>query len=132
MPVPEKPKEESRASLRILLAEDNVVNQRLISRLLEKMGHRVTIVGDGQMALRLSGQQEFDLVAMDMHMPTMDGVEATEEIRARERESGRHLPIMAMTASALKRTGKDAGKPGWTATLPSPLPPKRLKWRLPA
>jgi PAS domain S-box-containing protein len=118
VPVPEKPKEESRASLRILLAEDNLVNQRLISRLLEKMGHRVTIVGDGQMALRLSGQQEFDLVAMDMHMPTMDGVEATEEIRARERQSGLHLPIVAMTASAFeedRQRCKQAGMDGYVA-----------------
>ena len=83
--VPEKPTEERRSSLRILLAEDNAVNQRLISRLLEKMGHIVTIVGNGQMALRLSAEQEFDLVVMDMQMPIMDGVEATEEIRARRK-----------------------------------------------
>jgi PAS domain S-box-containing protein len=110
--------EERRGGLRVLLAEDNAVNQRLISRLLEKMGHVVTIVGDGQSALRLTAQQEFDLVAMDMHMPLMDGVEATENIRAREKSSGRHLPIVAMTASAFdedRRKCQQAGMDGYVA-----------------
>lgn len=118
VPGPEKPREGGRTSLRILLAEDNAVNQRLISRLLEKMGHVVTIAGDGQIALRLSGQQEFDLVAMDMQMPIMDGVEATEKIRAREKQSGMHLPIVAMTASAFeedRRRCEQAGMDGYVA-----------------
>src|ERR1035438_965803 len=80
VPTPRKPTEERRNSLQILLAEDNSVNQRLISRLLEKMGHVVTIAGNGEMALRLSEQRDFDLVAMDMQMPIMDGLEATQEI----------------------------------------------------
>jgi CheY-like chemotaxis protein len=82
------------------------------------MGHRVTIVGDGQMAFRLSGQQDFDLVAMDMQMPSMDGVQATEEIRAREKQSGRHLPIVAMTASAFngdRQRCQQAGMDGYVA-----------------
>jgi CheY-like chemotaxis protein len=118
VPLPELLTDERRVSLRILLAEDNVVNQRLISRLLEKMGHHVTIVSDGQMALRLSGQQQFDLVAMDMQMPVMDGVEATEEIRAREKQSGRHLPIVAMTANAFdedRRRCEQAGMDGYVS-----------------
>ena len=118
MPGPEKPTEQARISLRILLAEDNLVNQRLIARLLEKMGHVVTIVGNGQMALRLSAQQEFDLVAMDMQMPIMDGVEATQEIRAREKGFERHLPIIAMTASAFeedRQRCKQAGMDGYVA-----------------
>jgi two-component system sensor histidine kinase/response regulator len=117
-PEPEKTAAEIRPSLRILLAEDNIVNQRLISRLLEKMGHNVTIAGDGQMALRLSTQQEFDLVAMDMQMPLMDGLEATEEIRSREKSSGRHLPIIAMTANAFeedRRRCQEAGMDGYVA-----------------
>jgi CheY-like chemotaxis protein len=118
VPILELPTEEKRLNLRILLAEDNLVNQRLISRLLEKMGHHVTIVSDGQMALRLSGQQQFDLVAMDMQMPVMDGVEATEEIRAREKQSGQHLPIVAMTANAFdedRRRCEEAGMDGYVA-----------------
>jgi len=118
MPVPEKSPEPTRISLRILLAEDNAVNQRLISRLLEKMGHVVTIVGNGQMALRVSAQQEFDLVAMDMQMPIMDGVEATQEIRAREKGFERHIPIIAMTASAFeedRQKCKQAGMDGYVA-----------------
>jgi CheY-like chemotaxis protein len=118
MPVPEKSPEPTRISLRILLAEDNAVNQRLISRLLEKMGHVVTIVGNGQMALRVSAQQEFDLVAMDMQMPIMDGLEATQEIRAREKGFERHIPIIAMTASAFeedRQKCKQAGMDGYVA-----------------
>jgi PAS domain S-box-containing protein len=118
MPGPEEPTEQTRTSLRILLAEDNLVNQRLIARLLEKMGHVVTIVGNGQMALRLSAQQEFDLVAMDMQMPVMDGVEATQGIRAREKGFERHTPIIAMTASAFeedRQRCKQAGMDGYVA-----------------
>jgi len=62
-----------------LLAEDNIVNQHLISRILEKMGHTVLVANDGAAALTVFSQQQFDLVAMDMQMPVMDGVEATKE-----------------------------------------------------
>lgn len=82
------------------------------------MGHAVTIVGDGQSVLRLTAQQEFDLVAMDMQMPIMDGVEATEKIRAQEKSTGRHLPIVAMTASAFeedRRRCQQAGMDGYVA-----------------
>jgi PAS domain S-box-containing protein len=103
-------------SLRILLAEDNSVNQRLISRLLEKLGHVVTIASDGEKALQLMSQKEFDLIAMDMQMPTMDGLEATEEIRAREKITGTHVPIVAMTANAFeedRQRCREAGMDGF-------------------
>ncbi|MDT4966954.1 MAG: hypothetical protein QOJ64_1691 [Acidobacteriota bacterium] len=90
-------------SLRILLAEDNIVNQRLAVRLLEKAGHRVSLVDNGREALEALQQPEpFDLLFMDLQMPEMDGFEATALIRKLEIETGWHLPIIAMTAHALK------------------------------
>jgi CheY-like chemotaxis protein len=130
VPLPKIPAEATRASLRILLADDNIVNQRLISRLLEKMGHRVTIVGDGQMAFRLSGQQDFDLVAMDMQMPSMDGVQATEEIRAREKQSGRHLPIVAMTASAFNEDRQRCQQAGMDGYVAKPVTTKTIEMEI--
>jgi CheY-like chemotaxis protein len=93
---------EARPRLRILLAEDNLVNQKLAVRLLEKQGHTVVVVGDGQAALAALAQQAFDLVLMDVQMPVLDGLEAATVIRAREQTSGGHLPIVAMTARAMK------------------------------
>jgi two-component system, sensor histidine kinase and response regulator len=113
-----------------LLAEDNVVNQRLISRLLEKMGHVVTIVGDGQVALRLTAQREFDLVAMDMQMPIMDGVETTEKIRAREKHSALHLPIMAMTASAFEEDRQRCLQAGMDGYVVKPVTSKAIEMEI--
>jgi CheY-like chemotaxis protein len=85
-----------------LLVEDNRINQRVARRMLEKDGHHVTIAEDGKKALLAIEQNTFDLVFMDVQMPEMDGFEATSAIRAREQETGRHLPIIAMTARAIK------------------------------
>ncbi len=93
--------------LHVLVAEDNAVNQKLISKLLEKMGHRVAIASNGLAALRMASESDFDLIAMDMQMPVMDGVEATREIRKMERGTGRHVAIVAMTANAFE---EDRGK----------------------
>jgi CheY-like chemotaxis protein len=93
---------ESHRRLHLLLAEDNVVNQRLAVRLLEKRGHTVVAVGNGQEALAALRQQRFDLVLMDVQMPEMDGLEATAAIREHEKQSGSHLPIIAMTAHAMQ------------------------------
>jgi signal transduction histidine kinase/CheY-like chemotaxis protein len=87
--------------LRILLAEDNPVNQRLAAQLLRKRGHAVVTVPDGAQALAAVERQEFDLVLMDMQMPVMDGFQATAAIREQERNSNRHLPILALTAHAM-------------------------------
>jgi two-component system sensor histidine kinase/response regulator len=96
---------EHRRQLCILLAEDNKVNQLVAARLLEKRGHTVVTVGNGREALAAldaAGSGGFDLILMDVQMPDMDGFEATRIIRAREKSSGAHLPIVAMTAHAMK------------------------------
>jgi two-component system, sensor histidine kinase and response regulator len=92
----------TRRRLHILLAEDNPVNQRLAIRMLEKQGHTVVVVQDGQKALAALAQQAFDLVLMDVQMPEMDGLATAAAIRTRERQTGGHLPIIAMTAHAMK------------------------------
>jgi len=86
--------------LRILVAEDNSVNQRLAVRLLEREGHSVTIAGSGHEALESLERHQIDLILMDVQMPDMDGLQATARIREKERGSGRHIPIVAMTAQA--------------------------------
>jgi signal transduction histidine kinase/CheY-like chemotaxis protein/ligand-binding sensor domain-containing protein len=88
--------------LHVLLAEDNAVNQRLAVRVLEKHGHRVTLTTNGREALAALNQENFDVVLMDVQMPEMDGFEATSAIRVREQSTGRHLPIIAMTAHAMR------------------------------
>jgi signal transduction histidine kinase/ActR/RegA family two-component response regulator len=87
--------------LRILLAEDNAVNQKIASRVLEKLGHDVTVAADGREALAALDRAHFDVVLMDVQMPEMDGFEVTAAIRALERDTSRHLPIIAMTAHAM-------------------------------
>ncbi len=93
---------ERRRPLRVLVAEDNSVNQRLLSTILEKQGHSVTLVADGREAVTAVGGATFDVVLMDVQMPGMDGLEASARIRAEEKETGRHVPIVALTAHALK------------------------------
>ncbi len=94
--------ENNLGSLRILLAEDNPVNQQLAVRILQKRGHTVTVASNGRQAIDSLHQNEFDLVLMDVQMPEMDGIEATVAIRAREKHTGEHIPIIAMTAHAMK------------------------------
>lgn len=104
------------AGLRILLVEDNAINRHLISRILEKMGHSVAVAGDGRGALALLSQQEFDLIAMDMQMPVMDGIEATRILRRQELGTLRHMPIIAITANAFdedRRKCFEAGMDGY-------------------
>jgi CheY-like chemotaxis protein len=88
--------------LRVLLAEDNQVNQLLATRIFQKLGHHVTVVSNGREALSAVKSGQFDLVAMDVQMPEMDGLDATTAIRAWEKSTGTHIPIMAMTAHAMK------------------------------
>ena len=87
--------------LRILLVEDNPVNQKVAEYMLSKHGHEVVTAANGKIALALLEQQAFDLALMDVQMPEMDGLEATAQIRAREQSNGGHLPILALTANAM-------------------------------
>jgi two-component system sensor histidine kinase/response regulator len=88
--------------LRVLLAEDSLVNQRLAVGLLERHGHRVTIANNGRQALDMAVRDHFDVILMDVQMPELDGLEATRLIREHEKQTGQHVPIIAMTAHALK------------------------------
>ena len=93
---------EDKHGAQVLLAEDNLVNQTLVVRLLEKRGYTVKVVGDGRSAVEAHEFGQFDIVLMDVQMPSMDGFEATAAIRAKERLAGGHIPIIALTAYALK------------------------------
>jgi len=99
--LPERALQEMRR-LRVLLAEDNLVNQKLAVRLLERRGHQVVVANNGREALDRLQRQPFDVVLMDVQMPEMDGFEATTAIRREEEKTGRHIPIIAMTAYAMK------------------------------
>ena len=117
---------EPAASLRILLAEDNAVNQRLASRLLEKRGHSVVVAGDGREALEALERGNFDLVFMDVQMPVMDGLEATAAIRKKEGASGIHLPVVALTAHAMKGDREKCLAGGMDGYLAKPIRPQEL------
>ena len=112
--------------LKVLLAEDNFVNQRLARRLLEKRGHAVTVVANGEDALARIEQEPFDVVLMDVQMPEMDGVEATQAIRSRERKTGGHLPIIAITAHAMKGDREKYLAAGMDAYLAKPIRQQEL------
>ena len=96
------PMEKSQRSLRILLAEDNVVNQKVVVSMLEKRGHEVAVAENGRKAVAALEAERFDLVLMDVQMPEMDGFEATAAIRNAERSTGAHTKIIAITASAMR------------------------------
>ncbi len=109
------------ASLRILVAEDNAVNQKLVARLLEKRGHTAKIVGNGREALESLEQESYDLVLMDMQMPVMDGFEATGELRKREKQTGFHTPVIALTAHAMKGDRERCLEAGMDGYLSKPI-----------
>jgi len=112
--------------LRVLLAEDNPVNQRLAASLLERRGHRVTIAVNGREAVDAAARSRFDVVLMDVQMPEMGGFEATAAIRTAERSSGVRLPIVAMTAHAMKGDKERCLAAGMDDYLTKPLDSKRL------
>jgi CheY-like chemotaxis protein len=117
---------ESRRKLRVLLAEDNAINRKLAARLLEKCGHSVTVAIDGVEAVAAVQEGEFDLVLMDVQMPNMDGLEATAAIRALERGTTRHIPIVAMTAHAMKGDQERCLAAGMDGYISKPIRPDRM------
>jgi PAS domain S-box-containing protein len=112
---------EVRHHMRVLLVEDNLVNQKLAMALLEKRGFGVTTVGDGKGVLAALQREPFDLVLMDIQMPEMDGFEATAAIREAEKSTGRHVPIIAMTAHALKGDQERCLTAGMDAYVSKPI-----------
>lgn len=125
---PEPATTASPQGLQILLVEDNKVNQALAATLLRKWGHEVRIAENGQIAVDLSAEQPFDIVLMDMHMPVMNGVDATRAIRERERQTGATaVPIVAMTANVLDSDRQLCIEAGMNDHVPKPVRPKRLQ-----
>lgn len=107
--------------LKILLAEDSAVNQRLALAILERQGHEAVVVNNGRKALDALQQDEFDLVLMDVQMPEMDGLTATEEIRKREFVTDRRIPVIAMTAFAMKEDRERCLEAGMDAYIAKPV-----------
>ncbi len=100
-PAPSQASVNKGPTLRVLLVEDNLINQKVATRFLERLGHQVRVAGNGKEALAAIEVESFDLAFMDVQMPEMDGFEATAAIRAREKTRGGYLPIIAMTAHAM-------------------------------
>jgi two-component system sensor histidine kinase/response regulator len=114
------------ASLRILVAEDNATNQKLVQALFEQRHDRVVIAQNGAEAVERSAAEAFDVILMDVQMPAMSGLEATEAIRVRERTTGGHVPIVAMTAHAMSGDRERCLEAGMDAYVSKPLRPAEL------
>jgi CheY-like chemotaxis protein len=112
--------------LHILLAEDGLVNQKVAVSLLEQRGHKVKVANNGREALDALDNESFDVVLMDIQMPTMDGYEATATIREKEKASGEHIPIIAMTAHAMKGDRERCLEAGMDGYIAKPIRAKDL------
>jgi CheY-like chemotaxis protein len=118
---------EARRSLHILVAEDNPVNQKVITRVLEKQGHLAELACNGREAVEMAFTNSFDLIFMDVQMPEMDGLSATSEIRSREQNTGRHVPIFAMTAHAMAGDADQCMSAGMDGYLSKPVNLDKLR-----
>jgi PAS domain S-box-containing protein len=131
--IPEAAVEESLPpcpSLRVLVAEDGIANQHVAVGILRAAGHQAVVACDGREAIARWQNEPFDLILMDMHMPVMDGIQATEHIRAAEAATGKHIPIIALTAAALKDDVDACERAGMDAHLPKPIHPRELQVQL--
>ncbi len=113
-------------ALRVLVAEDNPTNQKLVSVLLDQQGHHVSIVNNGRLAVERAAQEPFDLILMDVQMPEMSGLEATAAIREAERHTGRHIPIVALTARAMAGDREQCLAAGMDAYVSKPVRAEEL------
>jgi CheY-like chemotaxis protein len=118
---------ESRNRLRILLVEDNAVNQLVALRLLEKYGHTVEVAANGRRALEAIEKESYDLILMDVQMPEMNGWEATQAIREKEKTTGAHIAIVAMTAHAMEGDEERCLAAGMDAYLTKPIRTQELR-----
>ena len=123
---PTRAKPSGHRSLRVLVAEDNATNQKLVLALLKQQGHHVVVVGDGRLAVQAAASEPFDVILMDVQMPEMGGLEATAAIRARERSTGKHLPIIALTAHVMAGDREQCLAAGMDAFVAKPLRPAEL------
>jgi PAS domain S-box-containing protein len=120
------PRRKVARSLRVLVAEDNPTNQKLVVALLKQQGHRVSMVGNGRLAVERTAKQRFDVILMDVQMPEMGGFEATAAIRERERATGTHTPIVALTAHAMAGDRERCLEAGMDGYISKPLRPDEL------
>lgn len=119
---------QGKAKQRILLAEDNVVNQKLAIRLLERFGYSVTLAANGRQAVEAAREQQFDLILMDVQMPEMGGFEATAKIRELEKRRNKgHTPIVAMTAHAIQGYREKCLEGGMDGYISKPIHAESLK-----
>jgi CheY-like chemotaxis protein len=116
----------ARKSLRVLVAEDNLVNQRLASRMLEKMGDSVVLAKNGREAVNTLNQEAFDVILMDLQMPVLGGIEATAIIREQEKTTGIHIHIIALTAHAMKGDRERCLNAGMDGYLSKPIQSQKL------
>ncbi len=117
--LPERP-------LRVLVAEDNIVNQRVAASLLGKRGHIVEVVSNGRLAVERTNQETFDIILMDLQMPEVDGWSATRQIRERDRHRGVHVPIVALTAHAMNQARERCLAAGMDSIIVKPFDPAQL------
>ena len=113
--------------LRVLVAEDGIANQQVAIGLLQAGGHESVVVSDGRETITRWQSEPFDVILMDMHMPVMDGIEATRHIRAAEQETGQHIPIIALTAAAMKEDAQICRQAGMDDYLSKPIQLRRLQ-----